>query len=597
MPGLEIVVDKVKYEARAPWPGIAARAGSGSSLQLLDASQDNARVSNWSDGAGWRFAFLTGFLQTNSTNIILFSSGSAGEVYLDDITLVAGSVPAAGPNLLDNGDFESPLSGPWSFVGHQPHQFSHRHQRRPHRSSSLRLLSTLTGSQTQCLRQGLNPPAESNQFTISFWFLSSTNGTNVQIRSISGAGITLNVNFRPPAPVTPGTNNSVTAPVPAFPLVWLNEVLPVNTNGLRDAQNEREPWLELFNSGFSPVPLDTYALSDNYLNLNPWAFPTGAVINPGEFKVIFADGETNETTPAEWHTSFRLASGTGSLALLQNPGSGLRIVDYFNYDNLPANSGYGSCPDGQLFERLPCSMSRPARPTIARPRRSLSPSTNGWSQTPASSAIRLTMTPTTGSNCSIPTPCRWTWAAITSVIPSRTSLSIGCPPTAITSSRLPAISSSGPTARPGRTRPTAPTCTRTSSSAPRARPSPCPRPTARCLIRSVFTNQMDNISEGRYPDGTGPIFTLPTPTPRGANSNPGSSEPPEILQITYDAGAVTVTVATVAGRTYRLEYKNELSDPMWIPIVPNQTASGLVTTFLDNAGGASQRFYQAVLLP
>ena len=38
---------------------------------------------------------------------------NAGEVYIDDIVLVAGSVPENGPNLLADGDFESGFPGPW----------------------------------------------------------------------------------------------------------------------------------------------------------------------------------------------------------------------------------------------------------------------------------------------------------------------------------------------------------------------------------------------------------------------------------------------------------------------------------------------------
>ena len=33
-------------------------------------------------------------------------------------------------------------------------------------------------------------------------------------------------------------------------------------------------------------------LANTYTNLTDWAFPADAVINPGEFKVIFADGQT-----------------------------------------------------------------------------------------------------------------------------------------------------------------------------------------------------------------------------------------------------------------------------------------------------------------
>ena len=76
----EVLVDKVRYEARRPWPLMPN--GTGPSLQLIDANIDNSRVSDWSDGSGWRFY---------STNINLGSSvgprlfmflDTAGEVFI-----------------------------------------------------------------------------------------------------------------------------------------------------------------------------------------------------------------------------------------------------------------------------------------------------------------------------------------------------------------------------------------------------------------------------------------------------------------------------------------------------------------------------------
>src|SRR6185503_12954161 len=114
--GDAIEVDKVKYDDDAPWP--ASADGTGPSLQLIDAAQDNARVSNWSDGSGWRYVTYTGTIQgtaslsTRGTNFFMFLL-AAGEVHIDDMVLVMGTVPEAGPNLITNGDFEAPLSGIW----------------------------------------------------------------------------------------------------------------------------------------------------------------------------------------------------------------------------------------------------------------------------------------------------------------------------------------------------------------------------------------------------------------------------------------------------------------------------------------------------
>jgi hypothetical protein len=44
-PAQDIVVDKLRYEGAAPWPELAN--GTGSSIQLIDAAQENSRPANW----------------------------------------------------------------------------------------------------------------------------------------------------------------------------------------------------------------------------------------------------------------------------------------------------------------------------------------------------------------------------------------------------------------------------------------------------------------------------------------------------------------------------------------------------------------------
>jgi len=81
------------------------------------------------------------------------------------------------------------------------------------------------------------------------------------------------------------------------------------------------------------------------------ALPPGAVIEPGHYKILFADNQPGQSTATEWHTNFRLNSGGGSLALARIVDGAPQILDYLNYGPLLADHAYGSCPDGQLFDR------------------------------------------------------------------------------------------------------------------------------------------------------------------------------------------------------------------------------------------------------
>lgn len=152
-------------------------------------------------------------------------------------------------------------------------------------------------------------------------------------------------------PPTPGAPNSNRTPLPPYPPLWLNEVFPHIENGVRDSRGELEPWIELFNAGRAAVPLDGLHLSDSYSNPIAWAFPPQAVIQPGQFLVVIADGEPAEGSPDELHAGFRLDPANGTVVLTRVLDGAVQIVDYLNYGDLAAGHSYGDLPDGQPFYR------------------------------------------------------------------------------------------------------------------------------------------------------------------------------------------------------------------------------------------------------
>jgi hypothetical protein len=160
------------------------------------------------------------------------------------------------------------------------------------------------------------------------------------------------VNNVRPIFASPGGPNAAANVLPPFLPLWLNEAQPENLTGLADSQGEREPWIELYNRGTGVVSLAGCYLADNYTNIGQWAFPPGAALQPGEFKIVFADGEPGESTASEWHTSFRLSAGNGEIALAWSPAGGApQVLDYLTYTNIAAGRSYGDFPDGQPFDR------------------------------------------------------------------------------------------------------------------------------------------------------------------------------------------------------------------------------------------------------
>ncbi len=162
---------------------------------------------------------------------------------------------------------------------------------------------------------------------------------------------------------TPSARNSVAASLTPFPSLWLNELQADNLNGITNSAGQHTGWLELYNPGTNVISLKGLYLANNYTNLLQWAFPSNAVINAGQFKVIFADALTNLSTTNELHTSFVLPSGTGSLALTRLATNGQQqVLDYVDYQNINPNDSYGSFPDGQSFYRQEFFQATPGAP-------------------------------------------------------------------------------------------------------------------------------------------------------------------------------------------------------------------------------------------
>ncbi len=360
-PGIpDTVIDEVTYDSVPPWP--TAANGFGPSLQLLDPAQDNNRVMNWAvsttNGPApqpqWQFASVTG---TAGTATFYTYLNGLGDVYVDDIQLVAGPTAGVGPNLMQNGDFESTLTGPWTvsanFAG-SAISSTVKHSG----NGSLHLVATAAGSGSgNSISESTLALTSGGQYTLSYWYLPNTNGGILTLRLSTGSGGNLrsdqNILFQGATSTqyTPGATNSVRTNLAAFPLVWLNEVQPNNITGLQDNFGDRDPWVELYNSGTNSVDLSTYYLSDNYTNLLRWPFPGSTTITQGQYRLVWLDNEPGETSGVNLHASFRASSTNGSVILTKVSGSVTSIVDYLNYSPINNDRSFGAFPNGTPTKR------------------------------------------------------------------------------------------------------------------------------------------------------------------------------------------------------------------------------------------------------
>jgi hypothetical protein len=110
----------------------------------------------------------------------------------------------------------------------------------------------------------------------------------------------------------------------------------------------------------------------------------------------------------------------------------------------------------------------------------------------------------------------------------------------------------------------------------------------------TFTNQAENVSLGRSPDGGPSIVTLASPSPRSSNGGTGTIAPLLGPATAPSAGTIAFTIATQAGRTYQVEYTDQLGAGPWLPLGSARVANGPTLTITDATTGSAQRFYRVV---
>jgi hypothetical protein len=73
---------------------------------------------------------------------------------------------------------------------------------------------------------------------------------------------------------------------------------------------------------------------------------------------------------------------------------------------------------------------------------------------------------------------------------------------------------------------------------------------------------------------------------------------PFITSITRAGGSATLIWTSVSGRTYRVQYRANITDPSWLNLSGDVVATAGTATKTDNTlGTALTRFYQVSLLP
>ena len=121
--------------------------------------------------------------------------------------------------------------------------------------------------------------------------------------------------------------------------VYITEVLASNDDVVTYSGVDYVDWIEIYNSSAEAVDLSGYGLSDNLGRARKWQFPQGTMIMPGEYKLIFCDGDTEASTTAAPHTSFGLTKAGGYSVVFADPTG--KILDKLVLPEVPTDVSYG----------------------------------------------------------------------------------------------------------------------------------------------------------------------------------------------------------------------------------------------------------------
>ncbi len=125
--------------------------------------------------------------------------------------------------------------------------------------------------------------------------------------------------------------------------IVINEFLARNVSSNSDDNGEYDDWLELYNPSDAEINLAGMYLSDSRDNLTRWQFSQETVLNPGEFILVWCDGDTAQTG---LHTNFKL-DGDGE-SIFFTAADGISIIDSISFGEQENNISQGRYPDGSV---------------------------------------------------------------------------------------------------------------------------------------------------------------------------------------------------------------------------------------------------------
>ena len=114
--------------------------------------------------------------------------------------------------------------------------------------------------------------------------------------------------------------------------LYISEVMASNDVTLKDAFGKYSDWIEIYNPSDVAVSLKGVCLSDDKNEPLKYTFPENAVLEAGEYTIVFASGLSKDIIIDEYHANFKLKA-IGEAIYLSKDGQILDSVLFYDQKN------------------------------------------------------------------------------------------------------------------------------------------------------------------------------------------------------------------------------------------------------------------------
>jgi hypothetical protein len=301
-----IVHDAVSYDDVPPWP--TAANGTGPSLELIHPARDNALPSSW---------------EASTNAPAQGTPGSQNSVYTTDhapiVDTVARSVPIPSPT--DTVVVTARVTDDHGVTGVVLH------------------VDLGSGYAPQTMYDdGLHGDGPAGDQFYGASILPRPQGALVKYYVAADDTIGQTATFPAAAP-TEYVAYTVGWKVPSL---FVNEILASNLNGIVDELGQAEDWLELRNRDVVPIDLGGMFLSDNLDKPQVWRIPPSTIVPPGGRLLFWCD---NDAIQGPLHTTFKLTKASGRVGLFETVDHGNTLVHGFYYGLQNTDVSFGFYPE------------------------------------------------------------------------------------------------------------------------------------------------------------------------------------------------------------------------------------------------------------